>query len=68
MVLLSRDIRIRYKGSAIGVLWAVVSPGDRRRAAFLFEPCSRWPCRASLFLYFGLWPWTWMARRSTRRR
>jgi|SRR5579859_2850958 len=56
-----RELRIRYKGSVLGVLWAVLSPlGTVAIMQFLFTrilPLNI-PHYAA-FVYTGLLPWTW---------
>src|SRR6188472_2221465 len=60
-VLVARDFRMRYKGSFLGILWAVLTP---LATVFVFEFLftkvlnlggSHFP----VFLYTGLLPWTW---------
>jgi lipopolysaccharide transport system permease protein len=59
--LVGRELRIRYKGSALGVLWAVLSPlGFVAILSLLFTrfmPLNI-PDYAA-FVYSGLLPWTW---------
>jgi lipopolysaccharide transport system permease protein len=60
-ILVGRELRIRYKGSALGILWALLSPLGT--AAILYLLFSRVlplgiPNFAS-FLYSGLLAWTW---------
>jgi len=60
--LLARELRIRYKGSAFGILWAVLSPlGTVAVLHLVFA--SILPLGVphfALFLYLGMWPWTWL--------
>ncbi|MGH2521107.1 MAG: ABC transporter permease [Anaerolineales bacterium] len=59
--LVGRELRIRYKGSVLGFLWAILSPlGTVAIMHFLFTrvlPLNI-PHYAS-FIYCGLLPWTW---------
>src|SRR5262249_15131157 len=59
--LVGRELRVRYKGSALGVLWAVLSPlGFVAILSLLFTrfmPLNI-PDYAA-FVYSGLLPWTW---------
>jgi lipopolysaccharide transport system permease protein len=59
--LIERELRIRYKGSLLGILWAVLSPLGT--VLILFILFSRFlplgiPNFAS-FIYSALLPWTW---------
>ena len=59
--LVERELRIRYKGSLLGLLWAILSPlGTVFILHFLFTrilPLNI-PHYAA-FVYSGLLPWTW---------
>lgn len=59
--LVGRELRLRYKGSLLGLLWAVLSPlGTVFILHFLFTrvlPLNI-PHYAA-FIYSGLLPWTW---------
>lgn len=60
-VLVGRELRIRYKGSLLGILWALLSPLGT--AAVLYLLFSRiLPLgipHFAAFLYSGLLAWTW---------
>jgi lipopolysaccharide transport system permease protein len=59
--LVGRELRIRYKGSMLGLLWAVLSPlGTVLILHILFSQILplNIPHYAS-FIYSGLLPWTW---------
>jgi ABC-2 type transport system permease protein len=60
--LLARDLRVRYKGSTIGFLWAILSPiGTVAILHFVFTRILPLTVpNYALFLYLGLWPWTWL--------
>jgi lipopolysaccharide transport system permease protein len=59
--LVSRDFRMRYKGSALGILWALLSPlGTVVVLQFLFgRVLNVGPPHFAVFLYSGILPWTW---------
>jgi ABC-type polysaccharide/polyol phosphate export permease len=59
--LVGRELRIRYKGSLLGVVWAVLSPlGTVLILQILFTQIVplKIPHYAA-FVYAGLLPWTW---------
>ena len=59
--LVGRELRIRYKGSVLGLLWAILSPlGTVAVMHLLFNKILplNIPHYAS-FIYSGLLPWTW---------
>jgi lipopolysaccharide transport system permease protein len=61
LTLVERELRIRYKGSILGILWAVLSPlGTVLILHVLFGSILQLgiPNYAS-FIYTGLLPWTW---------
>jgi len=60
-VLVEREFRMRYKGSFLGILWAVVSPlGTVIVLQFLFTKVLSFGVpHFSVFLYCGILPWTW---------
>lgn len=59
--LVQRDIKTRYKGSTLGLLWALLTPlGTVAVFQFVFSSVletsvSHFPA----FLYCGILPWTW---------
>ena len=61
LVLVGRELRIRYKGSFLGVLWAVLSPlGTVVVLHFVFTRVI--PLQIpnyGAFIYSGLLPWVW---------
>lgn len=60
-VLVGRELKIRYKGSLLGLLWALLSPlGTVAVLHLLFSAILPLdiPHYAS-FIYSGLLPWTW---------
>jgi len=60
-VLVGRELRIRYKGSFFGILWAVLTPlATVVILQFLFTKLLRFTIpHFAVFLYAGLLPWTW---------
>ncbi len=60
-VLVSREFRMRYKGSTFGVLWAVLSPlGTVVILQFLFGTVMAINIpNFAAFMYTALLPWTW---------
>lgn len=61
VALVQRELRIRYKGSLLGLLWAVLSPlGTVVVLSVLFNTILplNIPHYAA-FVYSGLLPWTW---------
>src|SRR4051794_11556974 len=60
-VLVARDFRMRYKGSWLGLLWAVISPiGTVIILYFLFSRVLHASIpHFPIFLYSGILPWTW---------
>ena len=61
--LVSREFRMRYKGSFFGILWAVISPlGQVVILQFLFTKVLAVPIpHFPVFMYSALMPWTWFA-------
>ena len=60
-VLVGRELRIRYKGSTLGMLWAILSPlGTVAIMHIVFTKILplNIPNYAA-FIYSGLLPWTW---------
>jgi ABC-type polysaccharide/polyol phosphate export permease len=61
--LVGRELRMRYKGSFFGIVWAVLSPlGTVAVLQFVFTrilPLST--PNFSVFLYSGLLPWVWFS-------
>jgi len=62
-VLVGREFRMRYKGSAFGILWAVITPlGTAVVLQFLFTKILRFAVpHFVVFLYSGLLCWTWFS-------
>src|SRR5262249_8859396 len=62
-VLVEREFRMRYKGSLLGILWAVISPlGTVIVLQFLFTKVLSFGVpHFSVFLYCGVLPWTWFS-------
>jgi ABC-type polysaccharide/polyol phosphate export permease len=65
-VLTSRELKARYRGSALGFLWSLLNPLLMLGVyAVVFQVLM--PSRAAatspyaLFLFCGLLPWTWLA-------
>ena len=60
-VLVAREFRMRYKGSILGILWAVISPlGTVVVLQFLFtKVLNSGRPHFPVFLYCGILPWTW---------
>jgi lipopolysaccharide transport system permease protein len=60
-VLVARDFRMRYKGSFLGILWAVLSPlATVVVLQFLFTRVLKFGVpHFAVFLYAGILPWTW---------
>lgn len=62
-VLIGRELAIRYKGSVLGMLWAILSP--LATVAILYFLFTRIvPLNIphySSFVYTGLLPWTWFS-------
>lgn len=61
LTLVERELRIRYKGSILGLLWAILSPlGTVLILYILFSKVLplNIPNYAA-FIYSGLLPWTW---------
>jgi len=60
-VLVAREFRMRYKGSAFGVLWAILSPlGTVAILHFLFSQVLPIGIpNFAAFMYTALLPWTW---------
>jgi homopolymeric O-antigen transport system permease protein len=60
-VLVAREFRMRYKGSILGILWAVISPlGTVVVLQFLFtRVLNTGRPHFPVFLYCGILPWTW---------
>jgi lipopolysaccharide transport system permease protein len=60
-----RDVKIRYKQTALGVIWAVLQPLLTMLVfAFLFGRVAKMPSEGvpyPLFAYAGLLPWTYFA-------
>ncbi len=59
--LVGRELRIRYKGSALGILWAVLSPlGTVAVMHIVFTTILPLGIEHyAAFVYAGLLPWTW---------
>lgn len=59
--LVARDLRMRYKGSFLGILWAVLTPLAMVAVLeFLFTRVLRFGIpHFAVFLYAGILPWTW---------
>jgi lipopolysaccharide transport system permease protein len=61
--LIAREFAIRYKGSLLGVLWAIVSP--LAMVAILYAVFTRIiplnVAHYSSFVFTGLLPWTWFS-------
>jgi lipopolysaccharide transport system permease protein len=62
-VLVSRDFRMRYKGSLFGVLWALITPiATVAIFQFVFTRIMNVGIpHFAAFLYCGILPWTWFA-------
>jgi ABC-type polysaccharide/polyol phosphate export permease len=62
-VLVSRDFRMRYKGSLFGVLWALITPiVSVAILQFVFTRIMQVGIpHFPAFLYTGILPWTWFA-------
>lgn len=62
-VLVGREFRMRYKGSTLGILWALLSPlGTVVVLRFLFSSVLNVGIpHFAVFLYAGILPWTWFA-------
>lgn len=60
-VLVGRELKIRYKGSLLGVLWALLSPlGTVAVLHLLFSAILPLDIpHYAAFIYSGLLPWTW---------
>jgi ABC-type polysaccharide/polyol phosphate export permease len=60
-ILVAREFRMRYKGSTLGLLWALLTPlGTVVVLQFLFGQVLGWGgAQFAVFLYTGLLPWTW---------
>lgn len=56
-----RNFILRYKGSALGVLWSLVTPLSQLLIfSFIFEKVIRLEIEAyPLFLFTGILPWNW---------
>lgn len=63
--LIWRDVKVRYKQTALGVVWAVLQPlGNMLIFAVLFGRLARLPSDGipyPLFAFAGLLPWTFFA-------
>lgn len=59
--LVGRELRIRYKGSLLGILWAILSPlGTVAILHILFTRIVPLDIpNYAAFIYSGLLPWTW---------
>ncbi|MFN7917462.1 MAG: ABC transporter permease [Vicinamibacterales bacterium] len=59
--LVQRDIKTRYKGSALGILWALLTPlGTVAVFQFVFtRVIDAGVQHFPVFLYCGILPWTW---------
>src|SRR5262245_3097710 len=59
--LVAREFRMRYKGSFLGILWAVLNPlATAFVLVFLFSKVLNLGApHFSVFLYSGILPWTW---------
>jgi lipopolysaccharide transport system permease protein len=59
--LVGRELRMRYKGSFFGILWAVLTPlATAVILQFLFTKLLKFSIpHFAAFLYSGLLPWTW---------
>ncbi len=59
--LVAREFRMRYKGSAFGIIWAVLTPlGTAVILHFVFqEVLAIGTPHFAAFLYSALLPWTW---------
>src|SRR6185312_14234719 len=68
-ILAWRDVKVRYKQSALGVLWAVLQPLLTMIIfTFLFGRLARMPSDGrpyAIFSYAGLLPWTFFAEAVT---
>ena len=66
-----RDVKVRYKQTALGAAWAVLQPVDDDGGLHLFfgrlAGVARGACRTPLFAYLGLLPWTFFATAVTAR-
>jgi len=60
-VLVGRELRMRYKGSFFGLMWAVLSPlGTALVLQFVFTRILTIDIpHFSAFIYAGMLPWTW---------
>jgi lipopolysaccharide transport system permease protein len=61
IALVSRELRMRYKGSFFGIVWALLSPlGYVVILRFLFTRILVIPIpHFSVFMYTAMLPWTW---------
>jgi len=62
-LLVLKDLKIRYKNSALGYLWALANPFA---FAFVYWVAFKWIMRVemenySIFLITGLFPWLWLS-------
>jgi lipopolysaccharide transport system permease protein len=62
-VLVGRELRMRYKGSALGIIWAVISPlGTVVILQYLFTKILVAPePHFAAFMYSALLPWVWFS-------
>lgn len=62
-VLVARELRMRYKGSFLGITWAILSPiGTVIILQFVFETVLKMGIpNFAIFMYTALLPWTWFA-------
>src|SRR5438552_3216876 len=60
-ILVARDFRMRYKGSFLGILWAVISPlGTVVILQYVFTTVINTGLpHFPVFIYCGILPWTW---------
>ena len=65
LFLIWRDLKVRYRQTALGVVWAVLQPlGNMLILAILFGRLARLPSDGvpyPLFVFAGLLPWTFFA-------
>ena len=66
LVLVSRELKARYRGSVLGFFWSLLNPLLMLAVysvvfAFIFPGRSATTSPYALFLFTGLLPWNWLA-------
>ena len=62
-----RDIKVRYKQTVLGALWAILQPLATTLVFTVFlgrlanVPAGRWQDKYPLFVFAGMLPWTFLA-------